>query len=168
MWGSAGLILRSAARRCPESANDCGKPTLSQVYLELVHQFVLLNEVLFRDVIEAAKKCRSAQHLTPKILSVFDIEEINYDNSEGSSDKIGKTVKVIDNIRNAFAHGRARIKIIDENKNTESCMLAYDGSLDKFGPNVKLRPLEDICVLGKLMKLFTLSVISASGILGEE
>jgi hypothetical protein len=158
LWGQAGLILRSAAKLCPESSSSCGAPTLSQVYLELVHQFVLLNEVLFRDVVAAVTECEPAQHSARRILPMFDINEINHDNSGRSKKENDKPVKVIENIRNAFAHGKARIVITGKSKNPEPATLEYDGSLDRFGPNIKSRPIEDISVLGTLMQSFTLSV----------
>jgi hypothetical protein len=153
IWGNSKLILKSAASRCPESTSTEGLPTISHVYLELVHSFVLLKDGLFADATKAAKSVADKGSLSlKKVLSLFDLTEVITNSQKGTS----RNARVVCNLRNALAHSRIDLKSSSEPK------LIYDGSRPEDGDNKIERPLQDVTLLGELMYRFTISVVHAS------
>jgi hypothetical protein len=153
LWGNSKFILESALNKCDESASSEGLPTVSHVYLELVHSFVLLKDGLFSNAMEAVTRlANGGSSSSKKILSLFALKE------EITHHKTGKTrsVRVVDNLRNALAHSRISLTTGSES------MLVYDGSLPEEGDNRIGRQLQDVTLLGKLMCRFTISVVHAS------
>ena len=164
LWGGAGLILEEAIKHCPSSTNQ-GLPSISQKYLELVHQFVLLREALYVRAATAVEGHSTTNQAAQAILKMLRTEEINSDNSGKDKKGADKAVYIVNNIRNAFAHGKAWVEIDGIGNEQGPASLIYDGSQDEYGPNIKRRPIEDVALLGALMQEFTLSVIRASGVI---
>lgn len=155
LWGSSKLILRSAENKCPESTSSEGLPTVSHVYLELVHSFVLLKDGLFSDAVKAAKSLEDrGSSSSKKILSLFNLNEVITNTQNGKP----RSVRVVDNLRNSLAHSRIILTIGSEPR------LIYDGSHPTEGDNQIERQLQDVTLLGKLMYHFTISVVHASGL----
>ena len=102
--------------------------------------FVLLKEGLFADVTKAAEFVAGQGSLSAtKVLRLFDLSEVIADSRKGST----RSVLVIANIRNAFAHSRIELIPGDESR------LVYDGSKPEEGANQIERPLEDVTLLGE-------------------
>jgi hypothetical protein len=159
-WGHAKIILQEADRKCTASRNE-GVPNISQVYLLLAHNFVLLKEGLYDPALDAVTKVTAMNKASREVLAMLRAKETNMVKSRKDNSIHQTEVTVIRNVRNALAHSRIKLKA------GEDQVLCYRGAELDHDHNTKSRPLVDVQVLGELMSSFALSVVKESGKIQE-
>jgi hypothetical protein len=160
IWGQAKIILQEADTKCPASRNE-GVRNISQVYLLLAHNFVLLKEGLYDPALRAVANVTAMSEASREVLAILRTTETNMFKSKLDNSIYQEEVTVIRNIRNALAHSRIKLKADDDQ------VLCYRGCELDHDDNKKSRPLADVQALGELMSSFVVSVVHVSGKMQE-